>query len=107
MAETPMVEAVARAICRTRCQGEAHPCDLGSNGVCKPGFCLDWRLYAEGGSAAIAAMRNPGPTVIAAVENMAEERYNAAPDMLRWYGEDIWAAGIDAALAAPDEDQSP
>jgi hypothetical protein len=54
--------------------------------------------------AAIEAMRQPGDAVICAVENKAEERYNAAPDMMRWYGEDVWAAGIDAALASPPKE---
>lgn len=56
---------------------------------------------------AIEAMREPGDAVICAVENKAEERYNAAPDMMRWYGEDVWAAGIDAALEKPQTDENP
>lgn len=78
MSETPeMIERVARAI---------------------SGAPFSSAASRRKAVAAIAAMRDPGPAVIAAVENKAEERYNAAPDMQRWYGEDVWAAGIDAAL---------
>lgn len=48
---------------------------------------------------AIEAMRNPPDRIVAAVEQMAEERYRASPEMQRWYGDDVWNAGIDAALA--------
>lgn len=49
--------------------------------------------------AAIEALRTPTTVVIVAVEQKAEERYRAAPEMLRWYGDDVWNAGIDAALS--------
>ena len=48
--------------------------------------------------AAIAAMRDPPSTVVMAVEEKAEERYRADPGMARWYGDDVWNAGVDAAL---------
>ena len=49
--------------------------------------------------AAVVAMREPTPVMIAAIENMAEERFNAAPSFQRFYGDYLWRAGIDAALA--------
>ncbi|WP_336802453.1 hypothetical protein [Kaistia sp. MMO-174] len=52
----------------------------------------------EAARAAIEAMRDPTKAVVVAVEQKIAERAAAAPDMLRMYGEDVWDAGIDAAL---------
>lgn len=60
--------------------------------------------YRAAARANLEVLREPGDAVICAVENKAEERYNAAPDMMRWYGEDVWAAGIDAALVSPTKE---
>lgn len=103
MAETPTLigRAAEAMFLRGRKEGGTDAATLDETGP-------EMRRWLEGHvRLVLEVMRNPGPAVIAAVENMAEERYNAAPDMLRWYGEDVWAAGIDAALAAPDEGQSP
>lgn len=62
----------------------------------------DPALYHYAALAAIGAMRDPPPSIIAAVETMAEDRYNACPGMQRWYGEDVWNSGVDAALAGEE-----
>lgn len=87
---TTMLERVARAIYE------------GRNGA----GCVPWSRrpkahrapYLSDARAAIEAMRDPPARIINAVETMAEERYRAAPEMQRWYGDDVWNAGIDAAL---------
>jgi len=48
--------------------------------------------------AAVEAMREPTGEMVVAIEAKAEERYRAAPDMQRFYGDDLWRAGIDEAL---------
>jgi hypothetical protein len=75
-----MVERIAKAICA----GDAWPrqADIA-------------RTLAR---AALEAMREPTNAMIAAIENKAEERYQAAPDMQRFYGDDLWRAGIDEAV---------
>lgn len=97
MGDVPeMVERVARAMCRA---AGIDP-DFRGEILSATGGKAKWEYEVPSARAAIEAMREPGEAVIAAVENKAEERYNAAPAMLRWYGEDVWAAGIDAALAS-------
>lgn len=66
------------------------------------GTVVNMHAFLRDARAAIAAMRDPGSHVINAVEKKAEERYHAAPALTRWYGEDVWAAGIDAALGNPE-----
>jgi len=85
-----VVEKVARAICRTRCRGEAHPCDRGEGGICKTGFCIDWRLHKEGAMAAIEAMREPtfDPEAISYHDGMTRS--------------DWWRAMVAAALTEPE-----
>ena len=91
MSEAPeMIERVARA--------------LAVEDSCDPDFVdragrIQWTYHVGAARVAIEAMRDPPPAIICAVEDMAEERYNAAPLMQRWYGEDVWNAGIDAALS--------
>lgn len=86
-----MVERVAVAMYRANPEHKRSP------------FCKAERWLQEQARdmarAAIAAMREPSHDVIVALETEAAERYQAAPDMQRFYGEDIWNAGIDAALA--------
>ncbi len=92
-----MVERVARAICRSDPEGPG--CVMDEHPDRPPCTDENCRRIAQA-RAAIEAMRDPPPAIICAVEDMAEERYNAAPLMQRWYGEDVWNAGIDAALGA-------
>lgn len=90
-----MVERVARAL--TTAAGH----DPDGSVQTMIGKAAIWTLGVEQARAAIAAMREPTGVVVEAVESKAEERCRAAPAMTRWYGEDVWAAGIDAALGNP------
>ena len=83
-----MVERVAKAVIQRRMER------LGFGFTGKP-----TENELDEARAAIAAMREPTQVMIAEIENAAEERFQAAPSFQRFYGDYLWRAGIDAALA--------
>lgn len=74
MAETPMVEAVARAIRKAGYGSERG-----------------WRYEVHEAVAAIQAMREPSEAMVDALDRVPGG-----------WGVGAWSVGIDAALAAPD-----
>lgn len=88
MAETPMVEKVARALCAA----DTFDPDATYYDEMKEEYFWYWKLYEADARTAIQAMRMthlPGDSM----------------DIIN--AKRAWNAGIDAALAAPDEGQSP
>lgn len=86
MAETPMVERAARAICKA----EGIDPDFRDEILSARGGCPQWRYEIDAARAAIGAMRMthlPGDSM----------------DIIN--AKRAWNAGIDAALAAPDEER--
>lgn len=87
-----MITRVARAIYEDRHGKGCVPWSRRSSAHKAP--------YLSDARAAIKAMMEPTDAVIAAVEAEAEERYRAAPEMQRWYGDEVFIAGLRAALEA-------
>jgi hypothetical protein len=51
-------ERVARIICQSRCDGDAHICDLTSEGICKPEACRFWSLHLDTANKIIAELKD-------------------------------------------------
>lgn len=89
MPDTPeLIERVARAITK-RNGGE-------------------WYLWLDEARDAIEAMREPGEAMLGAIHDKV--RIECRPDERSAYitnADQMWAAGIDAALAAPEEGREP
>lgn len=103
MAETPMVEKVARAICLSSNGNpdRIHPFAMGERDV------PEWRLDVDEARAAIQAMRGP-PDSMCVPGGLAIEDALFAENKLVFDGaRDCFNAMLDAALAVPDEGQSP
>lgn len=64
-----LIETVARAICRPRCDGDFHPCDTDDGRTCKPEKCRHWHQYEESARDAIKAIdAAPGWAVMRVLE---------------------------------------
>jgi hypothetical protein len=58
-------EVIARALCRSRCRGQAHPCDQDNTGACLPEACSAWGvLWGDDADAILAALDAAGLAVV-------------------------------------------
>jgi hypothetical protein len=74
-------EVIARALCRSRCENRAHPCDQDNTGACLPEACRLWDvLWGDGADAILAALdAAPEAVRLELARRLAGEAWRVVP----------------------------